>query len=315
MDVPSHARAIALSSSRPTRPRLRGEAGAGRVRAQRAALGAAGIGVTGASVVIAKPKLVALVAAATKWWVTLGTAAVVAVATVGTVSEIKHRQAAKARTSIFARDVDDATLTADGSDTSRINRWPAPSKAIATYLSQDMSGGSIAWVIDTSKDMTPYYSTLARLTHVAMMNLQPGSQRFGVVLASAGGPQIRYVEFVSKDAYRRARELIDGVTPTGTADLPAAFSAAARQRPDKIFLVAGERVDPEAASEMRRQAKAVGTVVNVIALGEDQKPLRRLARATSGDYKIIDEKSLDIWAQLIAQNGTLHKLEKDYFER
>lgn len=241
------------------------------------------------------------------------------VGAVGTVSHFKSKQAARAAANAIAlaSDLgDDAVaLTSDGRDATRINRWPAPSKAIQTYLSQDMSEGSIAWVIDTSKSVAPYYSTLSRLTNIAVMNLQPGAQRFGVVLAAADGPRIRHVQLASRDAYQRTKELIDAGAPNGDADLAAAFSSAARERPDKIFLVAGQQIDAEVAAEMRRQAKAVGTIVNVIVLGDDQKPLQRLARATSGDYKVLDSRALETWATLIAQNGTLHKLEKEYFER
>lgn len=315
MDVPAPTRPTTRVQVRPSRPPLISEASTIRTQAPRVASGvalAAAVGATGVAAAVAKPKLVTLAAILTKWWLAVGAGAAVTVAAVGTTVVVRHRASPNAAAP--------ATLVADFDvvdtlEETRIAYWPAPSRAIRTYLSQDMGDASIAWVIDTSKEVAPYYSTLARLTSIAAMNLQPGAQRFGVVLATADGPQVRHIELASKEAYRRAKSLIEGAAPTGAADLGLAFSAAARQRPDKIIFVIGQKIDLDAVAEMRRQAKAVGTIVNVIALGEDQPPLRRLARATGGDYKFVDAHSLETWATLIAQNGTLPKLEKEFLSR
>lgn len=319
MDVPAPARAVAQPTTRPTRPRLLSEAAAARV--QRAAPGIAAatvVGAAGAAVVVAKPKLAIAATIFSKWWIAVSAGAIVTAASVGTVGLVRKLDATKrAATQLVLTEAGDELLetTAESRDAIYIARWPAPPKAIQTYLSQDMSDGSIAWVIDTSKNVAPYYGTLTRLTSVAMLHLQSGSQRFGVVLATSEGPRVRQIEFASKSAYQNARELLSAGAPVGNADLPAAFSAAARQRPDKLFLVVGQTLDSEVVAEMRRQAKAVGMIVNVIALGEHQKPLRQLAKATGGDYKVLDQKSLDTWATLIAQNGTFQKLEKEYLDR
>ncbi len=276
------------------------------------------VGAAGAAAIVAKPKIAIAATLLTKWWVAVSAVSIVTAASVGTVGLVRKYEETKRAASQMtltggSEDLLDAS--ADSTDAIYITRWPAPPKAIQTYLSQDMSDGSIAWVIDTSKNVAPYYGTLTRLTSVAMLHLQAGSQRFGVVLATSEGPHVRQIEFASKSAYQNARELLNAGAPVGNADLPAAFSAAARQRPDKLFLVVGQTMDTEVVSEMRRQAKAVGMVVNVIALGEHQKPLRQLAKATGGDYKVIDQKSLDTWATLIAQNGTFQTLEKEYLDR
>jgi len=319
MDVPSPARAAVQPITRPTRPRLISEATAARV--QRAAPGVAAatvVGAAGAAAIVAKPKLAIAATLFTKWWIAVSAVSIVTAASVGTVGLIrKHDAAKRAAAQQAAVETGDEFLdsTGEGRDAIRITRWPAPPQAIQTYLSQDMSDGSIVWVIDTSKQLSPFYNTLTRLTSVAMLNLQAGSQRYGVVLATSDGPRVRQIEFASKTAYQHARELLDSGAPIGNADLPAAFSAAARQRPDKLFLVVGQTLDPNVVAEMRRQAKAVGAVVNVVVLGEHQKPLRQLARATGGDYKVLDQTSLDTWATLIAQNGTFQKLEKEYFDR
>ncbi len=284
-------------------------------RAAAAVGAAASIGGTAAAVAIVKPKLFSLAALGAKWWISLGTAAAVAVSTAGGVAIYRSAKHVAPVVAVAQPDDPASFRFTDGVDTARIIRWPMPSTAIRTFISQPISAGSLAWVIDGSQAMAPHFDHIAHLTSVAAMQLQPGSQRFGIYVAAADGVKVRSLDLASKDSYRSARSVLDSVTPAGEVDLLAAFSTAVRQRPEQINVVVAQALEPGTVADMRRAATDVGTQVNVIVLGEDQKAFRRLAKATSGDYKVLDAKALSTWTTLIAQNGSMSKLEKEYFER
>lgn len=317
IDVPAPARAVARSVHRPARPRLKSEIAALKrhtPRAASAASAAASIGGAAAAVAVAKPKLFSLAALGAKWWM-LSAAAALAVSTVAGVSLYRRAGGPPPIAPVVQPDEPSAFRFTDGVDTARIVRWPMPDKAIKTFISQPLNAGSLAWVIDGSQAMAPHFDRIAHLTSLAAMQLHPDSQRFGIYVATTDGVKSRGLAHSSKENYRTAKSVLESVTPGGQVDLLAAFSAAARQRPEQINVVVAQTLDPAVVADMRREATDVGSLVNVIVLGKDQKAFRRLAHATSGDYKVLDAKALNTWATLIAQNGTMSKLEKEYFER
>lgn len=276
---------------------------------------AAAVGGTAAAAAVMKPKLFGLAVIGAKWWVSIGAAAVMAASTVGGVAI--YRNAHRAVPTVVTAQPDDPAnfRFTDGVDTARIVRWPMPNVAIKTFMSQPIGAGSLVWVIDGSQAMAPHFEQVAHLTSVAAMQLQSGAQRFGIYVAAADGTKVRSLDVASKDSYRSAKSLLESITPAGEVDLLAAFSGAVRQRPEQINVVVAQSLDPGIVADMRREATDVGTRINVIVLGKDQKAFRRLAKSTSGDYKILDSQALNTWSTIIAQNGSMLKLEKEYFER
>lgn len=275
--------------------------------------GAAGLGVAAA-----KPKLISLAALASKWWLTATAGTALTLAVLGTTSYVRQARQPAAPTAAPVAEIavpDDmfvpVMLASD--EPAPVARWPVPSQAVKTFIGAPLKAGSIAWVIDGSEAMNPYYSTVHRLINTAVLQLEPDSQRFGVAIATAADPRVSNIDAATRDAYLRSKDVLGSVSPSSHADLASAFSAAVRQRPEQVMLVTASPIAPATLSQMRRQASAVGTTVDVIALGEHQRSLDRFARSTSGEYRFVSRDDLQTWANLVAQYGTLGKIEKERF--
>lgn len=193
-----------------------------------------------------------------------------------------------------------------------ITRYPAPQHAIKTFISEPLDSSRIAWVLDGSGPMAPYFDQVRTLTKTAMLQLQPDEQAFGVVVAGRNGTAVSPIDVAGMHAYEGARDLLDAQVPDGTADIPAAFRAAARQRPDQIFLVTAQPIDKDLARSLKNQAVAIGASVHVISFGNDPAALRTLAKATAGEYKTVNKSQLDNWSRLIASYANIKKLETRY---
>ncbi|MCK6457995.1 MAG: hypothetical protein L6Q92_15880 [Phycisphaerae bacterium] len=319
-DVPSVATASTpRSHARPPTPRLAVAAAAGAAIASAsrasAAVGAKSSAVAGKAAVPAA-KWASLLSS--KWTVAAG---VIVAVSISSISWVAFRGPGEP-TGIVSHDGRGGNAQLVLNESSR-DEEPAPTidgkidipplkVAIQTYFAQPLTAPRIAWVVDGGENMGRHYENIASLTKFAMMQVKRGSQSYGVVVATPDDPKLRSIDQAGPRSYRIAKQALDDFTPAGRANLPRAFAAAARQRPDVTFLVVARELDREELREIRRQAAAIGTTVNVIAIESDQRAIKSLAAATSGTASYLDGGTLEAWTKMIASRPVLMKLEHDY---
>ncbi len=245
---------------------------------------------------------------------TLGVAGVVVLG-IGVGAVVRQQRAVS--TAPPAAVVEAATRTAwiePADPVYEIEQLPPHEVALRTYFTQPISADRIAWVFDAGGRMPEFYGQVSAVTRAALMAMQRGRQSYGVVLATAGEPRVRPLDAASVGSYFATRDFLDAYAPGGPSDLTSAFSAAARQRPDVVFLVVARDLEPREVREMLRQAVAVGVRVNVVSIGEPDDLLARLAVRTAGRCATLSGEMLGAWRNLTASGPRIEKLEHDFAE-
>lgn len=198
----------------------------------------------------------------------------------------------------------------------RFRGLPPAEEAAATYISQPLlDARRVMFVIDASETLAPYYDQVASLTKAAMLQMQDEGHSYGAVLACAGEPRVRSLDSASLEQYEAIKKSLYEYAPQGRAQVTTAFAAAARQRPDRIFLVTARTLPAAELNEIARQAQSVNASACVIALNTDDPRLAQLASLTNGRYASLSRDKLMAWTELVASNNSILKLEKEHRDR
>lgn len=168
------------------------------------------------------------------------------------------------------------------------------------YFGLPISGGTIGYVVDGDSAMAPYIDNLVFITNSVNEALEPGSCRFGVIMATGEhrGTLLEIHE-PSTDLIG-ARTALTSRLPGGRTDLSKALSKTANWFADTIFLGLAKHVDEHELNMLVENAEQTGAITHVIAFGEAAKQdLSAISQATDGTFlRITDDMLNDLVARV-----------------
>ena len=165
-----------------------------------------------------------------------------------------------------------------------------------------VEGDVIGYAADGDAAMAPFIESVAYVVNAVNAAIQPGTMRFGVVMATGGdGHTILEVAEPSCDL-AGARSVLTARLPGGQTDLSKALSQMRDWDASRIFLLVAKQVDGDQLAILTETAEQTGAQVSVIAMGDAarQKELSHIATATGGSYLSLTPAMVNDWVARVS---------------
>jgi hypothetical protein len=197
-----------------------------------------------------------------------------------------------------------ATSPESDADTAVLNDDPMLAMLTAdplkTYFGLSMAGGTIGYVVDGDSAMAPYIDNLAFITNAVNEAIEPGTCRFGVIMATGEHRGTLLEIHAPSTDLIGARTVLTSRLPAGRTDLSGALSKTANWFADTIFLGLAKHVDEHELELLVENAEQTGAITHVIAFGEAAKQdLSAISAATDGEFlQVTDDMLSDLVARV-----------------
>jgi hypothetical protein len=165
------------------------------------------------------------------------------------------------------------------------------------------AGDVLVYVVDGDVAMSPYIGPMALIINSVNQAIDPGTIRFGVVMATGGDGQTILEVMEPTCDLEGARSTLTARLPGGETDLAAALGRTIDWDASKVFLILAKRVDDEQLVVLREKAEQTGAVVNVFALGDAarQPELEHIAKDTGGVFHSLSAYQVNDWVARVEQ--------------
>lgn len=170
----------------------------------------------------------------------------------------------------------------------------------ATFCGMNISGNSVIYVLDRGNSIRDEFDSVKEATYRSIGTLGP-DRKFAVILWNNGGDDVAFpaqgLRNATTDQISQLKGAIEDVIATGSSHIGGALERAAARNPSTVVIVtAKDKLEDEDVDALNAARENAGGKIKfytlVVGAAQDNAALKNFTKATSGQYRRMDDSEL-----------------------